>query len=153
MQNDQHVQQTWFTITKFPITITITSKMSGFFERKITLNDRQNDWDCLSFHCQSRQSRHHPFKATEAAKTAVFPMSMAPQQANWRFLIINHAFSLYRTVGVGHQPVIAQCKDSWRIHKMSEWLRLWAKRSEVFWAKISQSNHIFKRDLWLWFSS
>ena len=35
--------QTGVTITKFPITITITSKMSGFFERKITLNDRQND--------------------------------------------------------------------------------------------------------------
>ena len=35
--------QTGVTITKFPITITITSKMSGFFERKITLNDRQNE--------------------------------------------------------------------------------------------------------------
>ena len=36
---------------------------------------------------------------------------------------------------------------------MSERLWLRAKRSEVFWAKISQSNHIFKRDLWSWFSS
>ena len=62
-------------------------------------------------------------------------------------------FSLYRTASVGCQPVIAQCKASWRLHKMSERLWLRAKRSEVFWAKISQSNHIFKRDLWLWFSS
>ena len=103
--------QTGVTITKFPITITITSKMSGFFERKITLNDRQNDWDCLSFHCQSLQSRHHPFKATEAAKTAVFPMSMAQQQAIWRFLIIDHAFSLYRTVGVGCQHNVRLLED------------------------------------------
>ena len=41
--NEMHYAQTGVTITKFPITITITSKMSGFFERKIILNDRQND--------------------------------------------------------------------------------------------------------------
>ena len=75
-------RQTGVTITKFPITITITSKMSGFFERKITLNDRQNEWDCLSFDYQSRKSLGNCNSfgfgidtALAAAAAPIFPFS------------------------------------------------------------------------------
>ena len=40
-----------------------------------------------------------------------------------------------------------------RLREMSEWSRFWAKRSQIFWAKMSKSNHIFNLDSIGWFKS
>ena len=118
--------QTGVTITKFPITITITSKMSGFFERKITLNDRQNEWDCLSFDYQSRKSLGNCNSfgfgidtALAAAAAPIFPFSRG---RGAHFPI----FTAVRSLGKGNRD--------WptRILRQNSSLRLiWSKRYRI----------------------
>ena len=109
----------------------------------------------IAYHFIANHANHAttPSRPPRPPRLPCFPCPRCHSGPFGGFYLWTMHFSLYRTAGVGCQTVIAQCKASWRLHKMSERLWLRAKRSEVFWAKISQSNHIFKRDLWSWFSS